>query len=286
MKERGGKKLGCHTFFWSHKFHKIELFYFWNAVEKIWANFLRIMELLPKKLSLSSQKYGFWIREPGSEIRDPEKTYSGSRIQGSKRHRIPDPQHCNNGLHTFWVQTSRPFCLTPWWSVTGSRVLGSSAPLFRIRPPSNPSPPSKNTYADPYQTWCRSATKPGSHPGDQEAKRAMETHPRALEACQGATEANPGTMEVSECRPMLQSCNLHNLRQFNEDSDPHKKPDTYSHLKKPDPDTLKVKRRIRIRIRIKVKSRISNTAIKLKKFWASTLIRYLLSYRKNGPFEF
>ncbi len=35
----------------------------------------------------------------GSEIRDPEKTYSGSRIQGSKRHRIPDPdpQHCNVG---------------------------------------------------------------------------------------------------------------------------------------------------------------------------------------------
>ncbi len=27
----------------------------------------------------------------GSEIRDPEKTYSGPRIQGSKRHRIPDP---------------------------------------------------------------------------------------------------------------------------------------------------------------------------------------------------
>jgi hypothetical protein len=36
----------------------------------------------------------------GSEIRDPEKTYSGSRIQGSKRHRIPDPdpQHCVNGF--------------------------------------------------------------------------------------------------------------------------------------------------------------------------------------------
>jgi hypothetical protein len=28
---------------------------------------------------------GIW--DPGSEIRDPEKTYSGSRIQGSKRHR-------------------------------------------------------------------------------------------------------------------------------------------------------------------------------------------------------
>jgi hypothetical protein len=35
-----------------------------------------------------------WIWDPGSEIQDPEKTYSGSRIQGSKRHRIPDPQHC------------------------------------------------------------------------------------------------------------------------------------------------------------------------------------------------
>ncbi len=32
----------------------------------------------------------------GSGIRNPEKTYSGSRIKGSKRHRIPDPdpQHC------------------------------------------------------------------------------------------------------------------------------------------------------------------------------------------------
>jgi hypothetical protein len=37
-------------------------------------------------LSLTSLKYGFGIR-------DPEKTYSGSRIwvQGSNRHRIPDP---------------------------------------------------------------------------------------------------------------------------------------------------------------------------------------------------
>jgi hypothetical protein len=27
----------------------------------------------------------------GSGIREPEQTHSGSRIQGSKRHRIPDP---------------------------------------------------------------------------------------------------------------------------------------------------------------------------------------------------
>jgi hypothetical protein len=29
-----------------------------------------------------------WVWDPGSEIRDPEKTHSGSRIQGSKRHGI------------------------------------------------------------------------------------------------------------------------------------------------------------------------------------------------------
>jgi hypothetical protein len=38
-------------------------------------------------LSPSSQKYEFGIR-------DLEKTLSGSQIQGSKRHRIPDPEHC------------------------------------------------------------------------------------------------------------------------------------------------------------------------------------------------
>jgi hypothetical protein len=35
---------------------------------------------------------GSGIRDTKSGIR--KKTYSGSRIQGSKRHRIPDPQHC------------------------------------------------------------------------------------------------------------------------------------------------------------------------------------------------
>ncbi len=40
---------------------------------------------LPKKLSLSSLKNGFGIWDPGSR-----KTYFRSRIQGSKRHRIPD----------------------------------------------------------------------------------------------------------------------------------------------------------------------------------------------------
>ncbi len=52
-------------------------------------NFWRIFEVFTQNFSLCSQIYEFGIRDPG-------KTYSGSRIQypGAKRHRIPDPQHC------------------------------------------------------------------------------------------------------------------------------------------------------------------------------------------------
>jgi hypothetical protein len=49
--------------------------------KKMWANFQRIIEHFPQKFSLSSQKYGFGIR-------DPEKTYSGSRGQKGTGSRI------------------------------------------------------------------------------------------------------------------------------------------------------------------------------------------------------
>jgi hypothetical protein len=60
--------------------------------KKICANFQRILELFTQKIVTKLSK--IWVWDPGSEIRDPEKTHSGSRIQGSKWHRIPDPQHC------------------------------------------------------------------------------------------------------------------------------------------------------------------------------------------------
>jgi hypothetical protein len=60
--------------------------------KKIWANFQRIIELLTHKIVTKLSK--IWVWDPGSEIR--KKTYSVSRIQGSKRHRIPDLQHCSD----------------------------------------------------------------------------------------------------------------------------------------------------------------------------------------------
>ncbi len=92
-KREGWKKNCCHSFLCSHKFHKIVNYFGFEMLKK------KKLDQFSKNYitfySLSSQKYGFGIRDPGSEIRDPEKTYSGSRIQWSNRHRIPDadPQH-------------------------------------------------------------------------------------------------------------------------------------------------------------------------------------------------
>jgi hypothetical protein len=57
--------------------------------KKIGPIFKELLKFLPKKIF--NMLSNVWVWDPGSEIRDPEKTYSGSRIQGSKRHRIPDP---------------------------------------------------------------------------------------------------------------------------------------------------------------------------------------------------
>jgi hypothetical protein len=97
QQKREVKKISCHTFLCSQKCHKILNYFSFEVLKKkIWANFQRIIELFTKKIVKKLLK--IWSWDPGSEIRDPEKTYSGSRIQGSKstQSRIPDPdpQHC------------------------------------------------------------------------------------------------------------------------------------------------------------------------------------------------
>jgi hypothetical protein len=54
-------------------------------------NYRRIIELLPKQLSLSSQKYGIGIWNPGSVIREKPISDPGSRGQKGTRSRIPNP---------------------------------------------------------------------------------------------------------------------------------------------------------------------------------------------------
>jgi hypothetical protein len=49
--KRGVKKISCHTFFCSHKFHKIENYFILGMLKKkIWANFQRIIEHFIQKI--------------------------------------------------------------------------------------------------------------------------------------------------------------------------------------------------------------------------------------------
>jgi hypothetical protein len=85
-KREGWKKIICHTFFGSHKFHIIEnVFIFKMLMKKIWANFQRIIELFTKKIVTKLSK--IWVWDPGSgknpfRIPDP----------GSRGKNAPDPR--------------------------------------------------------------------------------------------------------------------------------------------------------------------------------------------------
>ncbi len=97
-KREGWKNLFSYLFC-SHKFHKIEYYFIFDTrKKKIWPNFPRIIEAFTQKIVTKLSK--IWVWDPGSETRDPEKTYSGSRIQGSKRHRIPDPDPQHRGFRS------------------------------------------------------------------------------------------------------------------------------------------------------------------------------------------
>jgi hypothetical protein len=81
-KERGEKKIWCHTFLFSHKFHKIVHYFSFEVLKKkIWTNFQTIIELFAQKIVTKLSKV--WVWDPGSGIRDP-----GS---GKNLFRIPDP---------------------------------------------------------------------------------------------------------------------------------------------------------------------------------------------------
>ncbi len=85
------QKISCNYFLCSHKFHKIDYFFCFEVLKKkIWAKFQRILELFTKKIVKKLLK--IWSWDPGSGI---------GFFQGSKRHRIPDPdpQHWKKQCH-------------------------------------------------------------------------------------------------------------------------------------------------------------------------------------------
>jgi hypothetical protein len=60
------KKICCPAFFSSHKYHEIKNILFLAGEEKTLGQFTKNYRTFYQKMSLSSQKYGFGIRDPGS----------------------------------------------------------------------------------------------------------------------------------------------------------------------------------------------------------------------------
>jgi hypothetical protein len=85
-KKEGCKKKFCHTFLCSHKCLKIENYFSFEVLKKKFGPiFKEIWNFLPKKLSLSSQKYGFGIRDPGSGKKlFPDPGSRGQKGTGSR----------------------------------------------------------------------------------------------------------------------------------------------------------------------------------------------------------
>jgi hypothetical protein len=65
-KKERGKKFFCHTCFCgAHKFHKMLNYFIFELLKKKFGpNFKELYNFLPKKMSQSSQKYEFGIRDP------------------------------------------------------------------------------------------------------------------------------------------------------------------------------------------------------------------------------
>ena len=93
QQNRGAKKKFLITFYVATNFTKLKIISVLKCRrKKLGQIFKELKNFLPKKLSLSSQKYGFGIRDPGS--RGQKGTGSrGQKVTGS-RIPNPDPKHC------------------------------------------------------------------------------------------------------------------------------------------------------------------------------------------------
>ncbi len=93
-KREGWKKIKLFSV--ATNFTELNIILFLKCWRKIWAKFQRIIEVFTQKIVTKLSK--IWVWDTGSG----KKTYYGSRIQGSKRHRIPysDPQHWRELLQT------------------------------------------------------------------------------------------------------------------------------------------------------------------------------------------
>ncbi len=113
-KRQGWKFFFVKPFFVVTNFTKLNIILFLIWRKKFGPIFQELLKFLPKKLSPSPPKYGIGIRDPGSEIREPETTYSGSRIPDPGVKKAPDPRSGSATLVEAWIFYFKIFFLVPY----------------------------------------------------------------------------------------------------------------------------------------------------------------------------
>jgi hypothetical protein len=91
QQKRRGKQIIVLPFSVGTNITKFKLIYFKLGKKKFRSNVQRIIELFTQKIFIKLSKICLGNQNPGSEIRDTEKTYSGSRGQKGIGSRIPGP---------------------------------------------------------------------------------------------------------------------------------------------------------------------------------------------------
>ncbi len=174
-KERGEKFFFIKHFFVATNFTKCKIILFLNCSRKKFRpNFKELRNFIPKKLSQSSQKYEFGIRDPGSGIRNKPIPDPGSRIQGLKK--APDP-----GSGSATLVSSIPYdVLVPVLEkprVRMSNVVFSIASYFF---PGVSHTECRQSWTDP-KPWCPvKVNEDGSYiSGDQSAWGYCQPCPQA-----------------------------------------------------------------------------------------------------------
>ncbi len=111
-KRQGWKFFFFKPFFVATNFTKLNIILFlicWR--KKFGPIFQELLKFLPKKLSPSPQKYGFGIRDRGSEIRDPKKNLFRIPDPGVKK--APDPGSGSATLRSKNPPVARGLILLP-----------------------------------------------------------------------------------------------------------------------------------------------------------------------------
>ncbi len=162
--KRRGKIFFCPTIFSIHKYHKIVNYFFEQVKQFLKAKTLKIIVyFLPKLLSLSCQKYGFGIRDPGSG-----KTYYWSRV---RRHRIPDPSS-----ESAYCTLAAGLSGTTNNTWTGSvRSLPGSAPPTIEKPQLVPS--RLHTGSDVINTCTNTCAVPSALDPDPDLMGSLDPYP-------------------------------------------------------------------------------------------------------------